>query len=195
MIHPVQMTEREDINAAVRALRGGGVIVYPTDTVWGIGCDATDSAAIARIFAMKRRADSKAMISLVSDLAMLERWVDDIPDVAYELMEAADRPVTIVYDHPRGLAPELLAADGSAAIRVTSDPFCREIIRGLRKPLVSTSANISGTPAPAGFDGIEPSITSAADYVCASMRSPLSPRHPSMVIKLGSGGLIKILRK
>lgn len=124
-------------------LARGGVIAYPTETVWGIGCDATCSEAVRRVFAIKRRAEAKALITLVADVAMLERWVDDIPDVGYELIEAAVEPLTVVYDHPRGLAPELLADDGSAGVRIVPLP----LFRRWRKPLVSTSANISGEPA------------------------------------------------
>ncbi|MDE6460837.1 MAG: threonylcarbamoyl-AMP synthase [Paramuribaculum sp.] len=188
------MIDREDINSAVAALRRGGVIVYPTDTVWGIGCDATNSAAVRRVFEIKRRADAKALISLVSDVAMLERWVNDIPDVAYDLIEAADKPMTIVYDHPAGLAGELLAEDGSAAIRVTGDSFCQALCRALRKPLVSTSANISGDSTPECFDQISCEIIDSADYVVQSRRDERSSCKPSSVIKLGDGGLINVIR-
>ncbi|MDE5744136.1 MAG: threonylcarbamoyl-AMP synthase [Paramuribaculum sp.] len=189
------MIDREDIDACVASLRRGGVIVYPTDTVWGIGCDATDSAAVRRVFEIKRRADAKALISLVSDEAMLERWVDDIPEVAFELIEAAVNPMTIVYDHPAGLAPELLAEDGSAAIRVTADPFCCALCRALRKPLVSTSANISGSPAPRSYAQISAEILESADYVALTRREDSRAAKPSTVIKLGSGGLITVIRK
>lgn len=188
------MIDREDINNAVAALRSGGVIVYPTDTVWGIGCDATNSAAVRRVFEIKRRADAKALISLVSDEAMLERWVNDIPDVAYDLIAAAVKPMTIVYDHPTGLAPELLAEDGSAAIRVTGDSFCQALCRALRKPLVSTSANISGDSTPECFAHISEEIIDAADYVAQSRRNEPASAKPSSVIKLGSGGLITVIR-
>ncbi|MDE6049334.1 MAG: threonylcarbamoyl-AMP synthase [Paramuribaculum sp.] len=189
------MIDREDIDACVAALRRGGVIVYPTDTVWGIGCDATNSAAVRRVFEIKRRADAKALISLVSDEAMLERWVDDIPEVAFELIEAAVNPMTIVYDHPVGLAPELLAEDGSAALRVTGDSFCQALCRALRKPLVSTSANISGSTAPRSYAGISAEILESADYVALTRREDCRAAKPSTVIKLGSGGLISVIRK
>lgn len=186
--------DRNDIQKAVETLRSGGVIVYPTDTVWGIGCDATDSDAVRRVFALKRRADSKALISLVADYAALERWVDDVPEVAFELMEASDRPVTIVYDHPRGLAPELLAPDGSAAVRVCGEEFTRALCRALRKPLVSTSANVSGAPTPASFADISAEILAGADYVAASRRDEAPDGRPSIVVKLSGSGVIKILR-
>lgn len=189
------MINREDISAAVAALKRGEIIVYPTDTVWGIGCDATNSDAVRKIFEIKRRADAKALISLVSDEAMLERWVNDIPEVAFELIEAAVKPMTIVYDHPVGLAPELLAEDGSAAIRVTADPFCQALCRGLRKPIVSTSANVSGSATPRNFSEITPEILSSVNYVALTRREDRRPAKPSTVIKLGSGGLITVIRK
>lgn len=189
------MVDNNDIKAAVSALRAGGVIVYPTDTVWGIGCDATDSEAVRKVFEIKRRADSKALITLVGSTAALERWVDDVPEVAFQLIEAATHPVTIVYDHPCGLAPELLAEDGSAAVRVTSEEWSRALCTAFRKPIVSTSANISGCPAPGCFADIDPQILSAADYVAASRRDEAPGSKPSSVIKLGSGGLISIIRK
>ncbi len=140
------MVDRKDIQAAVDTLRKGGVIVYPTDTVWGIGCDATDSAAVRKIFEIKRRADSKALITLLGSVSELERWIDDVPEVAFELIEASVRPVTIVYDRPHGFAPELLAEDGSAAVRVTTEEWSAALCRLFRKPIVSTSANIAEQP-------------------------------------------------
>lgn len=172
-------------------LARGGVIAYPTETVWGIGCDATCSEAVRRVFAIKRRAEAKALITLVADVAMLERWVDDIPDVGYELIEAAVEPLTVVYDHPRGLAPELLADDGSAGVRIVPLP----LFRRWRKPLVSTSANISGEPAPAGLADISAEILDAVDAVVDPSDAPPAAGKPSTVIKLGDGGVFKILRK
>lgn len=184
-----------DIESAVATLKAGGIILYPTDTVWGIGCDATRPEAVKRIYSIKRRVDSKAMISLVSDAAMLERWVDDIPEAALELAEVAVRPLTIIYDHPCGMAPELLAPDGSAAIRIASDEFCRSLCRRLRRPVVSTSANISGRPAPGCFDEIDQEIKDAADYVALSGRgTQANSNRPSSVIKISDGGVIKIIR-
>lgn len=184
-----------DLESAVAILKAGGVILYPTDTVWGIGCDATRQEAVERIYRIKRRIDSKAMISLVSDTAMLERWVEDIPETALQLADVAVRPLTIIYDHPRGLAPGLLAADGSAAIRIASDEFCQSLCRRLRRPVVSTSANISGKPAPGSFAGIEAEIKEAVDYVATSGRHAAeSDNRPSSVVKISDGGIIKILR-
>lgn len=177
-------------DAAAEVLKRGGVIAYPTETVWGIGCDATNSEAVRRVFAIKRRAEAKALITLVADTDMLERWVDDIPEVGYQLLEAATSPLTVVYDHPRGLAPELLAEDCSAGVRVVNLP----LFRRWRKPLVSTSANISGRPAPRTLSEIEPEIIDAVDAVVSPQDAPPAAGVPSTVIKLSDGGLFKILR-
>lgn len=187
--------ELDDVRAAVDTLRRGGVILYPTDTVWGIGCDATNEAAVKRVFEIKRRADSKALIALVNSLAMLERTVDNVPEVAYQLIEASDRPATIVYDRGVGVAPEMIAADGSLAVRVTAERISSAIIRGLGRPLVSTSANISGAPAAAFFDEISDEIKSAVDYACLSRQTDRTVARPSLVIKISGNGVFKILRK
>ncbi len=188
--------DADDLRTAVETMRRGGVVVYPTDTVWGLGCDARSSEAVKRIYEIKRRADSKAMISLVADEAMLERWVETVPDAALQLIEASgsDVPMTIVYDTPRGIAPELLADDGSAAMRVTRERFSSALCRRMRGPVVSTSANISGCPAPAFYADIDPEILEAADYVCMYRRDDSSPRRPSSVVKVSDSGVIKILR-
>ena len=188
----------QDMRAAVEVLRRGGVIVYPTDTVWGIGCDATNSEAVRKVFEIKRRSDAKALITLVGSLAQLERTVDCIPDVAYQLIEFADRPTTIVYDHPSpaaGIAPELVAEDGSIGVRLPAEAFSSALCTAFRKPIVSTSANISGQPTPAVYTEISPEILEAADYVCLSRREEkASAQRPSSVIRLSEGGLFKIIR-
>lgn len=184
----------DDINKALAVLKNGGIILYPTDTVWGIGCDASCSEAVRRIFDLKHRADSKSMLSLVDSEAMLDRTVRDIPEVAWQLIEAAVDPLTIVYDHPVGLAPELLAPDGSAGIRITSGRVARELCRRLRRPIVSTSANISGEKAATDFASISKEITDGVDYAIAHDRECGADARPSAVIKLGDGGLVKILR-
>lgn len=191
------MNEREDIESALDALKRGGVILYPTETVWGIGCDATNAKAVARVFELKRRADSKALICLIDSADNLERWVEGVPGVAYQLLEAAVEPLTVIYDgaYVPPLAANLPAPDGSLAVRVTSSPFCRELCRRLRRPLVSTSANISGHPAPADFAHIERELLDGADYVCTSGRAtPDTPRKPSAIIKLSASGVVKIIR-
>ncbi len=184
-----------DINKAVEVLRRGGVILYPTDTIWGIGCDATNSEAVKRVFEIKKRSDAKALITLVDSVAALERVVEEVPDVAYQLIDVAVEPLTIVYDHGVGVAPELLAEDGSVGVRVTGEAFSQALCRAFRRPLVSTSANISGEPAPACFDDISEDLRSAVDYVCETGRVAPHGAKASAVIKISSGGLFKILRK
>jgi L-threonylcarbamoyladenylate synthase len=184
----------EDIKQAVEVLRKGGVIIYPTDTIWGIGCDATNSEAVRRIFEIKHRADSKALITLVGSIAALERTVDEVPDIAYQLIEVADKPLTIIYDHGRNVAPELLAEDGSIGIRVTTEEFSAALCKAFGKPLVSTSANISGQPSPTNFSEIVDGVLSAADYVCTSRRDETAHNTPSSIIKISAGGLFKIIR-
>lgn len=185
----------EDIRQAIEVLRNGGVILYPTDTVWGIGCDATNSKAVKRVFEIKRRADSKALITLVDSVAALERVVSEVPEVAYQLIDVAVDPVTIVYDKGIGVAPELLAQDGSIGVRITHEKFSAELCRRFRRPIVSTSANISGEASPRSFDEIAPEIHEAVDYVCRSKRLEPWPSKPSTVIKISEGGVFKILRK
>ena len=189
----------EDIRQAVEVLRKGGVILYPTDTVWGLGCDATNSDAVKRIFQIKRRADAKALITLVGSIAQLERTVDEVPEVAYQLIEFSDRPMTIVYDAPLAsarIAPELLAEDGTIGVRVTAEEFSAGLCSAFRKPLVSTSANISGSPAPEVYTQIDPEILAAVDYVCLSRRNEApGGARPSSVIRLSAGGLFKIIRE
>ncbi|MCM1293231.1 MAG: L-threonylcarbamoyladenylate synthase [Bacteroides sp.] len=185
----------EDVAAAVDCMRRGGVILYPTDTVWGIGCDATNGDAIAKVFAIKRREESKALITLVDSEAMLERHVDDAPEVAYELIEAAVKPLTIVFDNPVGVDRKLMASDGSAAFRVTSERYSQALCHGLRRPVVSTSANISGRPTPATFAQIDPEIVEVVDYVAFYRRDDDTPAQSSTVIKLSNDCTIKILRK
>lgn len=185
----------DEIKAAIEVMRKGGVVLYPTDTVWGIGCDATNSEAVKRVFEIKRRVQSKALITLVSDVAMLERYVEELPDVAYELIDAAVDPMTIVLDRAVGLAPELLAEDGSAGFRVTKERFSQQLCRRLRGPLVSTSANISGEPSPAVYSEISPEILDAVDYVVQYRREDNSRRKPSSVVKLTTSGVITIIRK
>lgn len=184
-----------DIDAAVQCMKRSGIILYPTDTVWGIGCDATSSAAVKKVFQLKQRAEAKALITLVSDTRMLCRYVDNPPEVALELVDAAVSPLTVVYDHPMGLAPELLAPDGSAGIRITAERFSRQLCRALRRPIVSTSANISGQPTPAFFHQISPEIINAVDYVVSYRRDDRTPHTPSSVIKISDDSSFIILRK
>jgi len=185
---------RDDIRRAVEVMNRGGVILYPTDTIWGIGCDATNEEAVRRVFQIKRRDDAKALISLVDSVAKVQFYVRDVPDAAWDLIEYAERPLTIIYDGARNLAPSLLADDGSAGIRVTREEFSRNLCMRMRRAIVSTSANVSGMPSPRCFSDISPEITGAVDYVCLSRREEKANPPASNIIKLGAGGLVKIIR-
>lgn len=186
-----------DIRQAVAVLKKGGIILYPTDTIWGLGCDATNSEAVRRIFEIKHRADAKALITLVGSIAQLERTVDGVPEVAYDLLEFSERPTTIVYDRPNryaGLAPELLAADGTIGVRLTKEDFSASLCRAFNRPLISTSANISGSASPRSFAEISEEIKKAVDYVCESRREETGESQPSVVMRLSESGLFKVLR-
>lgn len=183
-----------DITQAAQTIKRGGLILYPTDTIWGIGCDATNSDAVRRVFDLKRRADSKALITLVATEAMLERHVAHVPDIAWQLIDAAVHPLTIVYDHGIDVAPELLAPDGSIGIRLTREIFSSTLCRHIGRPLVSTSANISGAPAPLCFDEINPEIIDGVDYVVNYGRNNTETVAPSNIIKLTDSGVVTIIR-
>lgn len=185
---------RDDIRQAIEVMNKGGVILYPTDTIWGIGCDATNEAAVRRVFEIKKRADAKALITLVDSEAKLEFYVNDIPEVAWDLIEVAERPLTIIFDHARNLAPNLLAEDGSAGIRITKEEFSKNLCMRMKRAIVSTSANISGEPSPKCFADISPEILQAVDYVCTSRRTETHNPPASNIIKLGSGGEVKVIR-
>ena len=182
-----------DLAAAVEVLKKGGIILYPTDTVWGIGCDATNSEAVKKIYALKEREDSKAMLALVDSEGMLERTVRNVPDAAWQLIEAAINPLTIIYDSPQGIAPELLGADGSLGIRITREPFSSALCRRLRRPIVSTSANKSGEKAPATFSEISDSIKNSVDYIVKFGRNKKGAK-PSNIIKVSDNGVFKVIR-
>lgn len=184
----------DDLRAALAALRSGGVILYPTDTVWGIGCDATNAEAVARIYRIKRRAESKSMILLVDSVARVENYVMDMPGVAYDLIDVADRPTTIIYDRAKNLPDNLTAEDGSVAIRVTNEEFSNALCFRAHVPLVSTSANLSGRPTPHCFSEIEPEIIEAVDYVVRFRRDDNRRAEPSSIIKLGAGGQVRVIR-
>lgn len=184
----------DDLEQALSTLRRGGIILYPTDTVWGIGCDATNAEAVSKIYALKRREDSKSMLSLVDGEGMLQRYVADIPEVAWQLIDAACSPLTIVYSHPIGLAPNLLAADGSAGVRITSERFSRDLCRRLGRPIVSTSANFSGEKNATDFYSINPEIVAAVDYAVGYGRDLGLNAAPSAIISLGDGGVVKVIR-
>lgn len=184
----------EDLNEAVATLKRGGIILYPTDTIWGIGCDATDAKAVKRIFALKQRDDAKALLSIVANDGMLARVVREVPEIAYDMMDTATRPLTIIYPDAIGLAPNLLAEDGSAGIRVVGDPFCQKMCERLQKPIVSTSANVSGEPSPASFAEISDVIKEGVDYVVRYRQREQTKHIASNIIKLGLKGEVRVIR-
>ncbi len=184
------------INKAIEILKTGGVILYPTDTIWGLGCDATNQDAVKKVFAIKQREESKSLVTLVSDLDMLARYVETIPEAALDLIEVNDAPMTIIYPKAIGLANNVVAEDGSVGIRIPMNEFCRQLCFKFRRPIVSTSANISGENPPKGFKDIDPQIKEAVDYmVHPSMEEKNSTHRASQIIKLGANGQIQIIRK
>jgi L-threonylcarbamoyladenylate synthase len=189
------MSFQTDITSSLEVLRKGGTILYPTDTIWGIGGDATSSKALVRIMEIKARSEGKSMIILVSNEDMLARYVGEIPQVAWQLIEADDAPLTIVYPEGRNLAEGICAADGSVGIRICRDEFCNELISRFRKPLISSSANISGSGFPATFADIDKELISSVDYVVKHRQEETVTHAPSPLIKIFKDGSIKILRK
>ena len=193
------MTREEDIKQAVETMRKGGVILYPTDTVWGIGCDATNAEAVKRVYAIKQRDDSKALICLVDSDARMQRYFRNVPDVAWQLVdslkESDAKPTTLILDGAINLAENLIADDGSVGIRITNEPFSKELCFRFQKAIVSTSANISGEPAAQNYGDIDPRILEAVDYVCWSRRQEHKPHTPSSIIKLKENGEVEIIRK
>ncbi len=188
------MNTAADIAEAVKVMRAGGVILYPTDTVWGIGCDATNADAVARIYEIKRRAESKAMICLVDSDNRIQRYVRNVPEVAWDVLTISDKPTTVILDGADGLAKNLIAEDGSIAMRITQEPFSKELCYRMQKPIVSTSANISGEPAAQNFCDISEEIINAVDYVCSSRRQEHQPHTPSSIIRIRENGEFQIIR-
>ncbi len=206
--------DREDLQEALRVLREGGIIVYPTDTVWGIGCDATNEAAVAKIYALKQREDSKSMLVLLDSAAKLDYYVD-VPETAEMLLEIQnskfkiqnsteygaqtdlqdEKPLTLIYPNARHLAPNLIAEDGSIGIRITNEPFSKALCAQLKHPVVSTSANISGHPTAHFFHEIEEAILNGADYVCRFRREDKTPHEPSSIIKVNADSTFVIIRE
>lgn len=188
------MVNSDDIKAAVECMRKGGVILYPTDTVWGIGCDATNAEAVAKIYKIKKREESKAMICLVDSDNRIQRYVRNVPDVAWDVMNLATSPTTVILDGADGLASNLIAEDGSIAMRITQEEFSKELCYRMQKPVVSTSANISGEPTAQNYSDISEEIINSVDYVCRSRRNEHQPHKPSSIIKLKSNGEVTIIR-
>ena len=202
--------DKSDLEEAVRVLRAGGVIVYPTDTVWGIGCDATNEEAVRKVYALKRREDCKSMLVLLDAPGKLQGYVEEVPEIAWELLECSAplqlpiqrgreytehiRPLTIIYPRGKNLAKNLIAEDGSVGIRITQEPFSKALCERLRRPIVSTSANISGEPAAKTFRQISEAVLQQADYVCLFRREDEQEKQPSSIIKLGLHNEIQIIR-
>lgn len=185
----------EDIVKAVEVLRSGGIILYPTDTIWGIGCDATNPAAVNRIFEIKQRQDAKSMLVLMENPNSLNSYISEVPEIAWELIEVADTPLTIIYPGAKNLAANLLAKDGSIGIRITNEAFTQQLIQRFRKPVVSTSANISGQKSPQNFSDISDEIKKSVDFIVEFRQDDPSRSTPSSIIKLGVSGQIEIIRK
>lgn len=184
---------KETIQQAIHILKKGGLLLYPTDTVWGIGCDATNAEAVDKIYALKQRQEEKAMICLVSDFKMLNQYVEEVPEVAYDILKYAAKPTTIVYDNPIRVAENVVGKDNTLGIRVCKDKFCNQLIRKFKKPIVSTSANFSGKATPKTFQQIDPKIIEAVDYVVEDKK--YKPGKPSTVIKLSLDGKVSVIRK
>ncbi len=185
---------KEEIENAITVLKRGGIILYPTDTVWGIGCDATNPDAVDKVFKLKQRSDEKSLICLVNDFRMLNEYVENVPEVAYDILKYAKKPTTIIYDDPIRVAENIIAEDNSLAIRVTKDEFCKKLIQRFRRPLVSTSANISGGKTPQSYAEIDPLILEGVDYVVNLQHNSKSGK-PSAIIKLKNDGSVKVIRQ
>jgi L-threonylcarbamoyladenylate synthase len=185
----------DDIKGSLDTLRKGGIILYPTDTIWGLGCDPTNESSINRIFQIKSRAENKSLIILVDSISMAERYVTEIPEIVYELAEVSDTPLTIIYPKGKNLGNGVCSEDGSVAIRVCNDQFCNELIKRFRKPLVSTSANFSGSQAPGNFSEVEQDLIDKVDFVVKYRQNDRSKSSASPVIKVNLDGTIKIIRK
>ena len=184
-----------DIQQALDTLRTGGLLLYPTDTIWGIGCDATDPAAVEKVYQLKGRHSNKSFITLLHHVSQLESYVADVPEIAYQLIEYTERPLTIVYSSAKNLAPNVLATDGSIGIRIVKHPFCERLLQRFRKPILSTSANISGQSAPGNYADISEEIRRGVDYIVEYGRENLAVGKPSVVIKLEAGGRFTFIRK
>lgn len=192
---PLPKAWLEDIRQAVDVMNRGGIILYPTDTIWGLGCDATNEVAVRKIYEIKRREDSKALITLVDSDAKVQFYVRDVPAVAWDIVDLSTKPTTIIYDGARNLASNIIAADGSVGIRITAEPFSKQLCFRMRRAIVSTSANISGAPSPRSFRDIPQEIVDAVDYVCTSRRNERKNLAASSIIKIGTGGLVDIIRR
>ena len=185
---------QEEILKAYEVIKDGGIILYPTDTVWGIGCDATNAEAVAKIYKLKQRAETQSMIVLMSGEKMMYNVFKEIPEVAWQIMDLSENPTTLVLDGPRNVAPNLIAPDKTLGIRIVKEPFCFKLLERMKKPLVSTSANISGQPTPKSFKEISPEIIKGVDYVVNLHKDKIAGK-PSTIIKLTSDSQVKVIRK
>jgi L-threonylcarbamoyladenylate synthase len=184
-----------DIDHCLKVLQGGGLILYPTDTIWGIGCDATNAAAVNRIFNLKQRPDSKSMIILLADVKELMQYVAHIDLAVFDYLAKTNKPTTVIYEGALGLADNVISADGSVAIRIVKDTFCKHLIKRFRKPIVSTSANLSGDPSPATFSDVMPAIWQGVDYIVQHRQKDNIAHTPSAIIKWNKDGSVTVIRK
>jgi L-threonylcarbamoyladenylate synthase len=182
------------LQQSLQVLHDGGLLLYPTDTLWGVGCDATNEKAVAKVYALKRRTDSKSLIVLVSGMDMVSRYVVQVPDIAYSLTDVAGTPLTLIYPQARGLAANVPAADGSVALRIVQHDFCRQLLHKFRRPLVSTSANLSGQPAPTAFAQIPDEIKSGCSFIVPEAYEGAPTRKPSSIIRVGLHGEVEVIR-
>ena len=194
-VNKVESNLQQEVRNAVEVLRRGGVILYPTDTIWGLGCDATNAEAVERIYAIKQRDLSKSLLVLADSVARVEAFVEELPPIAWDLIEVSSSPLTIIYPKGKNLAPNVLASDGSVGIRVTSEAFSKALCEAFHAPIVSTSANFSGQPSPANFREISDELLQCVDYVVDYRRDDVEKKRPSSVIKLMKNGTFAILRK
>lgn len=186
---------KDEVAKALEAIQQGGIILYPTDTIWGIGCDATNTEAVKKIFALKQRNEAKSMIILLDTDNKLQGYVNDVPEVAYNLIEYTENPLTLVLSGAKNISPALIADDGSIGIRISSHPFCRQLVQRMRKPLVSTSANISGQPSPKNFGEVAEAIINGVDYVVNLEQDDISERKPSTIMRLQPDGRFEFIRR
>lgn len=184
-----------ELDKALEVLKAGGIILYPTDTIWGIGCDASNEEAVKKIYEIKKRSDQKSLIALVESDIRLERTVEEVPVMAWDLIDYSEKPVTIIYDAPKGIAPSAVNIDNSLGIRIVKDLFCKKLIQGLNRPIISTSANISGEKQASCFAEISEEIKNSVDHIVNLRQDERAENQSSMIIKLDRSGLIKIIRK
>jgi len=186
---------KQELDKAVEVLKSGGIILYPTDTIWGIGCDASNEEAVKRIYEIKKRSDQKSLITLVDSEIRLERTVEEVPVMAWDLIDFTERPLTIIYDAPKGIAPSAVNSDNSLGIRLVKDPFCKKLIQRLNQPIISTSANISGEKQADCFAEISEEIKNSVDHIVNLRQDEKKKVQSSMIIKLDASGLIQVIRK